>query len=108
MSMPMDRRQFLRTGALAAGGLWAVSPQILRAQSGSAANEKLSIGIIGVAGQGGFSIGQLKGIANITALCDVDEKNLNAVAQQFPSAKTYRDFRRLVEQRDLDAVVVAT
>ncbi|MEC8942399.1 MAG: Gfo/Idh/MocA family oxidoreductase, partial [Verrucomicrobiota bacterium] len=30
------------------------------------------------------------------------------VARQFPSARTYRDFRKLVEQKDLDAVVVAT
>jgi predicted dehydrogenase len=104
----VNRREFLRTTGLGASTLWLGAPQILRAQSGPSANDKLNIGIIGVAGQGGYSIGQLKSIANIAALCDVDETNLNAAAQKFPGAKTYRDFRRLVEQKDLEAIVVAT
>jgi len=99
----VNRREFLRTTGLGASTLWLGAPQILRAQSGPSANDKLNIGIIGVAGQGGYSIGQLKSIANIAALCDVDETNLNAAAQKFPGAKTYRDFRRLVEQKDLEA-----
>lgn len=72
------------------------------------ANEKLNIGIVGVAGQGGYSISQLKDISNLVALCDVDEAKLAGVAQKFPGAKTYRDFRRLLDQPGLDAIVVAT
>ena len=108
MNPTFARRQFLRLGAAAAGGLSVGFPQLLRAQTGVAPSEKLNIGIIGVAGQGGFSIGQLKDIANITALCDVDQNNLDAVGKQFPAARKHRDFRRLVDQKDLDAVVVAT
>ena len=103
----LNRRQFLRTTGSAAASLWA-APLILRAQGKVSANEKLNIGVIGSAGQGAYSIGELKDIANIAALCDVDEKRLEPVAKQFPGAKTYRDFRNLVEQKDLDAVVVAT
>lgn len=103
----LDRRRFLTTGA-AATGIWTAAPRILRAQGKVSANDKLNIGVVGSSGQGGFSIGQLKDIANIAALCDIDENRLAPVARKFPKARTYRDFRELVEQKDLDAVVVAT
>jgi predicted dehydrogenase len=108
MNNSLSRRKFLQQTALSTTAVWLAAPQILRAQSGVSANEKLNIGIIGVAGQGGYSIGQLKDVANLVALCDVDDTKLAKAKQQFPGAKTYNDFRRLVEQKDLDAVVVAT
>lgn len=104
----LNRRQFLTRTAVGGAGLWLAAPQFLRAQGAVAANDRLNIGVIGVNGQGGFSIDQLKGIANIAALCDVDDQRMAPVAQKFPAAKTYRDFRRLVAQKDLDAIVVAT
>lgn len=75
------------------------------------ANERLNIGVIGVGGRGA---GDLAGVAgeNIVALCDVDAGRLNSAAAQYaekhPSAKKYSDYRALLEQKDLDAVVVAT
>jgi hypothetical protein len=103
----LSRRRFLTRAALSSAAVW-FAPQFLRAQSGASANDKLNVAIIGVAGQGGFSISQLKDISNIVALCDVDEKNLNAVGEKFPAARKYRDFRRLIDQKDIDAIVVAT
>jgi predicted dehydrogenase len=105
----LTRRQFLRRSstATAAAGLWLNAPAFLSAQAAQAA-DRLNIGVIGVNGQGGYSIEQLKGLANIVALCDVDDQRLAPAAKQFPEAKTYRDFRRLIDQKDLDAVVVAT
>lgn len=108
MTTHLTRRQFLTRTATTTAAFWAGAPQILRAQGAVSPSEKLNIGFIGTAGQAGFSIGQLKDIANIVALCDVDEQKLNAAAQKFPSAKTYRDFRRLVDQKAIDAIVVAT
>jgi len=105
---PLNRRQFLARGSSAAAGLWLAAPQFLRAQGAVSANDKLNIGVIGVNGQGGYSIDQLKNITNIVALCDVDDQRMAPAAQKFPAAKTYRDFRRLVDQKDLDAIVVAT
>ena len=71
------------------------------------ATDKLNIGVIGVAGRGGED---LNGVSsqNIVALCDVDDKNLAAAAARFPSAKTYNDFRQLVDQKDIDAIVIGT
>ena len=45
---------------------------------------------------------------NVVALCDVDENYLGAAAKRFPKAQTYSDFRRLLEKKEIDAVVVAT
>ncbi len=105
MSTRRTRREFLTQTALATAGLWVAgcraSPRRI------SANEKLGIGIIGVANQGSYNLNSVAG-ENIVALCDVDENFLSAAAKKFPAAKTYRDFRRLLDQPDLDAVVVAT
>lgn len=70
-------------------------------------NEKLNIGVIGVAGRGGENLQGVSG-ENIVAICDVDDHRLAAAAQKFPSAKPYHDFRRLVDQKDIEAIVVST
>lgn len=70
-------------------------------------SEKLNIGVIGVGGRGNDNVAALAD-ENIAALCDVDERELRPVAARYPKAKTRRDFRNLIEQDDLDAVVVAT
>src|SRR5688500_4289291 len=107
MTNSLTRRQFLTRTTATAAGLWLPAPQILRAPGVLSANDKLNIGVIGVAGQGGYSIGELNKLGHIlVALCDVDEKRLDPVAQKFPAAKTYRDFQRLMDQKDLDAIVV--
>src|SRR5262249_6692203 len=71
-------------------------------------SEKLSIGLIGVGGRGAGNLDGVKS-ENIVALCDVDEKNLDKAARNFPKAQKYADFRKMLEeQKGLDAVVVST
>ncbi len=101
------RRQFLQHSLATGAGL------ALAARSGSAQKaspgEKLNLGIIGVANRGGDN---LNGVAeqnqNIVALCDIDDNYLAAAKQRFPMAETYNDFRKMLERKDLDAVVVST
>ena len=46
---------------------------------------------------------------NVVALCDVNGQNLERAAQQYPKARTYKDFRKLLDEaKDIDAVVVST
>lgn len=101
----MRRREFIQRTAIGAAGLWLVGCRT--ASRRVSANEKLNIGIIGVANQGGYDMNNVAG-ENIVALCDVDENFLAAAKRKFPAAKTYNDFRQLLDQRDIDAVVVAT
>ena len=99
-----DRRRFLKTAA-AAGGLTLSAPAILRAKN---LNEKLNIAIIGAGGRGGANMREVAS-ENIVALCDVNENNLNAAAEDHPAARRTTDFRRLYDHaKEFDAVVVST
>jgi predicted dehydrogenase len=71
-------------------------------------SEKLQIAGIGVAGQGGSDLNQLQD-QNIVALCDVDWAHAAETFRKFPKARTWKDYRKMLdEQKDIDAVVVAT
>lgn len=106
MKTKISRRQFVTRAGAGAAGFWLAGCHTPASRKLSA-NEKLNIGIVGVAGRGGDNLKGVEG-ENIVALCDIDAKNLASAAARFPSAKTYRDFRRMLEQRDIDAVVVST
>jgi len=97
----LSRRSFLHITTTVGTGVLA-SPSLLRAKS---PNEKLNVALIGVGNKGEANRAGVAG-ENIVALCDVDEKMLNAAAAKHPTARTYRDFRRMLEQKDIDAVVV--
>jgi len=108
MSRQTHRRQFLRETALAGAGFW-VAGGLTQAESKSP-NEKLNIACIGVGGKGSSDTDQAGNHGNIVALCDIDEGTLHGKAKKFPRAKTYTDFRKMLEELDrhIDAVVVST
>jgi predicted dehydrogenase len=94
----------MQHSAAAGSALWLAAKVPAKGQS---PNEKLNIGIIGVANQGRYNLDNVRG-ENIVALCDVDDNLLNAAWQEFPQARIYRDFRKLLELNALDAVVIST
>ena len=99
------RRSFLRTSAAVGAGLGLAGlPAVVHSRS---PNEKLNIAIVGVTGRGGANLKEVQE-ENIVALCDVDEQKLASVAQKFPSARTSVDWRKLLDQKGFDAVVVST
>lgn len=104
MSMRIHRRRFLQETTLLGAG--ALLGRIAIDARGASPNERLNIGIIGVAHQGNYDLTNVAG-ENIVALCDVDDSYLAAAAQKFNGAKTYNDFRRLLDQKQIDAVVIA-
>jgi predicted dehydrogenase len=104
-SRKLNRRRFLAQSAGVTLGLWAAKG--FGAAEAVSANDKLNIGIVGVANQGRFNLDNVAG-ENIVAVCDVDDTYLAEVARRFPAAATYNDFRRLIDQKGIDAVVVAT
>ncbi|HVC95729.1 MAG TPA: Gfo/Idh/MocA family oxidoreductase [Pirellulales bacterium] len=104
MSPQPNRRQFVRTAAVTGLGLAASAWSAPRALG---ANERLDLGVIGVGGRGAADLDAVSA-ENIVALCDVDEDRLNQAARRFPAAKRYADYRQLLDEAKLDAVVVAT
>jgi predicted dehydrogenase len=101
---PLTRRDFLHYTSISAAGLWLAGT---RAVSSASPNSKLNIAVIGTANRAGAD---LRAVAheNIVALCDVDETLLAQAKEKFPAAKTYSDFRKMLEQKDIDAVVIGT
>jgi len=101
------RREFLQQSALSTAGLWAVT-RYARADTRSP-NEKLGIAVVGVSGQGNYSVANVAG-ETVVALCDVDENRAAEARKRFPKAKFYPDFRRMFDAQDtdIDAVCVCT
>src|SRR5438105_8071543 len=97
----LSRRHFLAASA----GALATAPACLHAKD---ANSRLNIAIIGAGGRGAGNLGAVSS-ENIVALCDVNQRNLDAAAAKFPKARKVTDFRRLFDRaRAFDAVVVST
>ena len=93
----MQRRNFLMATAAAQVGILG-------------ANDRIRAGIIGAGGRGRYLIGQFKEVGvEVAAVCDVYEPNLRAGTKEASSgARPFRDYRRLLDEKSLDAVIVAT
>jgi len=109
----ISRRQFLQRGAAAPLVLpWFVSS--LRA--GTPASERLTMGAIGLGGQGRHNLKSFLTFEDVRvlAVCDVDAnhlqtaKNLVDTAYGNQDCAAYRDFRAVLARRDLDTVLIAT
>ncbi|MBM3495386.1 MAG: Gfo/Idh/MocA family oxidoreductase, partial [Armatimonadetes bacterium] len=100
----MTRRQFL--GATAASAALAVMPGVARARRQSP-NDKLNIALIGVWGRG-LAFYDTLDSQNVVALCDVNEARFADALKRFPKAKTYIDWRKCLDHKGLDAVVICT
>lgn len=101
----MHRRSFL--GA-AAAGLAAARAQV-------AAADKVNVGMIGVGGRGRGLLGVYTSLpdVNVTHLCDADQASLERADQVIAKAgarkpRTTNDMRHLLDDKEVDAVVVAT
>ena len=101
----MKRRAFLNTSAMAAAGFSILPSGTLRAANGP--NNKLNIALIGVWGRGMAHYDWLDK-ENVVALCDINEAFFADALNRYPRAKTYTDWRKCLEQKDIDAVVICT
>ena len=105
---PITRRQFMSGLAIATAGFQVVPGHVLGLNGATPPNGKLNIAGVGVAGQGGHDITQFPD-HNIVGLCDVDWAHAAGTFRKFPKARQWKDYRRMLEeQKDIDAVVVAT
>lgn len=106
MSGNLTRRQFVQRSAVAAG----VAAGLSTARS-YAANERIRLAFIGVANRGGQLIAATKPHtdAEIVAVCDVDTPTADQCAEKLGgNIDRYSDYRRILERKDIDAVVIAT
>ena len=100
-----DRRKFVKSTAAASAGLLIMPSGSLFGQS--AASNKLNIALIGCWGRSRRHRSMLQK-ENVVAICDVNAFVLAATSKEFPGAKLYKDWRKCLDQKDLDAVVCCT
>src|SRR5207247_9664412 len=107
-NVPMTRRRFIYTSALATGATIVTGPILAGSPRKLSANDKLNIGCVGCGGKGSSDI-QWCSSENIVALCDVSENAAAQQRQKFPNAKFYKDYREMLEKEpSLAGVDVAT
>lgn len=102
----LTRRTFTKAGAAITVGL-----TIAQTAHALGANERIRLGFIGVGNRGGQLLAAFRkhADAEVAALCDVYEPALTAAREPFHgSARTFGDYRKLLECSDIDAVVIAT
>src|SRR5689334_15532450 len=114
MSKYLHLREFLSSGAGGVGAMRAISA-LARPERMLGANNRVRVAICGVHGRGNDHLKNYAKIqtAEIAALCDVDE---NVVSQRvdemekmgLPKPATYTDVRKLLEDKSIDAVSIAT
>ena len=110
----VSRRTFVGTVA-AAAGIMIVPRHVLGGPRYQAPSDRVNIAAVGYKhGMGSSNINAAGKVANIVALCDVDESEAGERAaakiyESFPKAAHYKDFRVMLEkQKDFDGVIVAT
>jgi predicted dehydrogenase len=99
----MQRRDLLKSAAL--GGLTILRSGTLRGQN--APSNRLNVALIGVWGRGTAHYNVLRN-ENVVALCDVNDLRTKEAVAIFPKAKTYWDWRRVMDQKDVEAVIICT
>jgi predicted dehydrogenase len=115
------RRKFLQRSAALAGGSLILSAFDNKAfsifKNHFSPADQINIGAIGINGMGWSNVNaalKIPGV-NLVALCDIDknvlDKRMNELSKRnidTSRIKTYGDYRKLLEQKDIDAVIVGT
>ena len=115
----LSRRELLGGAGLAGAGILAgvlpvhAEPTSRRRTVG--ANDKLTIGLVGCGGMGAVDMGKLMGKpeVQVAALCDVDKNRMpndikSVTAKYGKAPDLYGDYRKMLERKDIDAVIVGT
>lgn len=122
---PIIRREFVKQSAAIAGG-FVVAPAYIPNLISDSPNERINVALVGISGERKLERGMIKGrgrvhVANyaeipnvkIKTICDVDERLfptvVDTIEEKFGAKpKTEVDFLKILEDKDIDAVSLAT
>ncbi|HYF66927.1 MAG TPA: Gfo/Idh/MocA family oxidoreductase [Ohtaekwangia sp.] len=112
----MKRRSFIKNASTAVAGGLLITPTLVNgALRLVSVNDKINIGVIGCNGMGWSNINSLLKMSdvNLIGICDVDENVITKRQQDYAKlrsnkAKAYKDYRELLNNKDIDAVVIGT
>ncbi len=114
MSEPtsLGRREFVKWSAAGVIAGRVALPTVGRRRDDRirGANERVVVALIGAGRQGVSDLGNAikQPDTEVAAVCDVYEPNLALGLATAPGAKPFADFRRVLDNRDIDAVIIAT
>lgn len=117
----LNRRNFIRNSATALGSVALTSaldnPAYALYKQAIGANDQINIGVIGINGMGWEDLKaalKVPGV-NLVALCDSDKNvldkrmaDLKALNVDASKVKSYKDYRSLLDRKDIDAVIIGT
>jgi predicted dehydrogenase len=111
----LSRRAFIEKAA-SVTAIGFAAPHLVSAAEAPVAprpsqNERIHLGLIGCGSMGRLNLNNCASQPDVvvTAACDPWEERRNAVVEQFKdTCRGYRDFRGMLDQEDLDAVIIAT
>ncbi|MEM1259771.1 MAG: Gfo/Idh/MocA family oxidoreductase [Bacteroidota bacterium] len=104
-----QRRDFIKKSGAALAGISIVPSNVMAGFGYTAPSDKLNIAGIGVGGMGRRNLKNMNS-QNIVALADVDWKYAQRCFDDYPKAKKYKDYRKMLEEMDsgIDAVMIST
>ncbi len=116
MTNPIKRRTFIKSSLVTASAVTSAkaAPALNINHNIQGANDQIRVGVIGCGGQGNWDSTDFQRQPNVklVALCDVYDGSIKntLMTQRLDVAKTtiYKDFRKLLEDKTIDAVVIAT
>ncbi len=105
----ISRRRWLLQAGTAASVPWFVPGSVFAAPGKPAPSERVTVGVIGMGGRARLLIDQLPETAQVASVCDcfVKRAEEHAKAKQ-ASWRIHQDYRKLLDEKDLDAVLVVT
>ena len=114
----MNRRQFLKSSLLTGASL-SLAPALARAQSTNVnakivgANNDIRVAVVGLNSRGKNHLDNLnRNGVRVVAICDADtavlDRTVAALKEKNLTVETYQDYRKLLENKDIDVVTLAT
>lgn len=103
------RRDFVKTSFAAFTTLTLAPRHVLGGAGFTPPSEVLTRAVIGVGGMGMGHVKSINTACKLLAVCDVDRKHLDAAVKAGgPDCKGYRDFREVLERKDIDIIHIPT
>jgi myo-inositol 2-dehydrogenase/D-chiro-inositol 1-dehydrogenase len=109
--MKSNRRKFLKTSVASAASFQIVPRHVIGGQGHTPPSETYGAALIGCGGRGpGTYEGMVRDLpSKLVAACDVQKPRVDGyIKRKNPEAKAYNDFRKLLENPDVDLVAIAT
>jgi predicted dehydrogenase len=116
----LDRRDFLRKSAASTAGVMAAAPMVAKGLAQNSPNSTINVAVAGIRGRGlvygggghCVNLAKIPGV-HIVTLCDVDERLFSKAVPDLEKITGYKvktevDFRRLLDDKGIDAITIAT